>query len=370
MKSKISNTMLEEIAEQPAIFADIMSNREKISADFVNLLLSKNIKRIYFSGSGSPSNIAIIAKYAATKLLKIEATYSYPTLFNNHEGFNVGDQYAPDEMLLICPAESGRTKGPVIAARKAKEIGMSVMCTTHNPTGVLARECDVVVTKPSGREVALPSTKGHSTGIFLLLLCFVEGAKALGTISEDLYKKYIDGFERLSNSCDDARKKTVEWFYDNQELLMLADQYHIVAYGANFGTIMEARLKFIESHLRPTMVFELEEFMHGPIRSIRSDDVVLFLVTEDGPERERMLRLFNVIKEYTDKCVLIQGAEDAVEDPLALIFDAVNIEFLNTLEFLVPIQVLSFLISYHLGLDMTERKTLSIKAKMEPSFTD
>jgi glucosamine 6-phosphate synthetase-like amidotransferase/phosphosugar isomerase protein len=201
-------------------------------------------------------------------------------------------------------------------------------------------------------------------------LCIVEAAKALGTISEDLYKKYIDGFERLSESCDDAREKTIKWFYDHQSTLMLGDKYHIVAYGANFGTIMEARLKFMESHLRPTMVFELEEFMHGPIRSVRRDEMVLFLATEKGPERDRMIQLYQVMKEYTENCVLIQGSDNAVEDPLALTFDAVNMEFLNTIEFLVPIQVLSFLISYHLGLDMTEKKTLSIKEKMGPSFSD
>ena len=105
--------------------------------------------------------------------------------------------YEPDEMVLVCPGESGRTKGPVIAARKAQELGMHVVCTTLEPQGVLAQASDVVIFKPSGRELGLPSTKGHSTGIFLLLLCFIEAAHATGKISDEEYAKYMSGMEHL-----------------------------------------------------------------------------------------------------------------------------------------------------------------------------
>ena len=122
-------------------------------------------------------------KYAAEKLLHVEATSSYPMLFNNHEGLNAGGNYKPDEMALICPAESGRSKGAVLTARMARAQAIPVICTTLNPHGVLARECDVVLVKPTGKEEALPSTKGHSVGIFILLLCLVETARAKKTLA-------------------------------------------------------------------------------------------------------------------------------------------------------------------------------------------
>lgn len=370
MKTKVSEVMLEEIKEESTLFNEILKDRLTITRDFVNLFKSHNFKRIYFSGSGSPSHVAFILKYASTKLLNIESTCSFPALFNNHEDFNVGGKYRPEEMLLICPAESGRTKGPVYSARKAKELGISVVCTTLNPKGVLAKECDVVIEKPSGHEFALPSTKGHSTGLFILLLCVVEAAQAIGSISKDEYDRYIAGFERLAESCNDAREKTLAWFVEHQKIAMLADKFRIIGYGANYGTAMETAIKFIESHGRPSLAYELEEFMHGPIRSVLKDDVIFFICAEDGLEKDRMIRLFKVMKQYTDNCVLVHSSNDSFTDPLEITFNAVNIDLLSTLEYLVPMQVLSFAISYHLGLDMTTRTTLAVKEAMEPSFSD
>ena len=370
MKSENLKVMLNDIAGEPTLFENILRERASITKDFVDLFLSHNFKRIYFSGTGSPSHAAVVLKYAATKLLQIESTYSYPTLFNNHEGFNVGSKYRPDEMLLICPAESGGTKGPVIAARKAKELGIPVVCTTLNPSGVLARESDVVIFKPSGRELTMPSTKGHSTGIFLLLLCFIETARALGTISEAEYDSYIDGCARLPESCGNAYERTLKWFSEHQDIVMCADKYRIIGYGANYGTAQEAALKFLESHMRPSMGYELEEFMHGPVFSVRKDDVLFFLCAEEGPEKDRMIKLFLNMKQVTDNCILIQSSKDEFTDALALTFDAVNKEFLSTVEYLVPIQVLAFEIADHLGFDTTKAMNEFVFRAMELSFTD
>ena len=86
MKFKNRNVMLEEIRSEPYFFEICLDQKEKITRDFVGLFMSHSIKRIYFSGSGSPFNAGIVLKYAAEKLLNIEATCSYPMLFNNHEG--------------------------------------------------------------------------------------------------------------------------------------------------------------------------------------------------------------------------------------------------------------------------------------------
>ena len=111
MNAEKRNVMLEEIMSEPGYFRECLERREELTGDFVKLFTSHRFRRIYFSGSGSPSHAGLVLKYAAEKLLNIEATYSYPMLFNNHEGLNVGGKYKPEEMVVICPAESGRSKG-------------------------------------------------------------------------------------------------------------------------------------------------------------------------------------------------------------------------------------------------------------------
>ena len=160
MNAEKRNVMLEEIRSEPGYFEECLKRREELTGDFVKLFTSHRFRRIYFSGSGSPSHAGLVLKYAAEKLLNIEATYSYPMLFNNHEGLNVGGKYKPEEMVVICPAESGRSKGAVITAWAAKAQGIPVVCTTLNPEGVLARECDVVIVKPSGNELVFRPRRG------------------------------------------------------------------------------------------------------------------------------------------------------------------------------------------------------------------
>ncbi len=372
MKTENSKAMLKEIAEESGIFAGILADRESYTRDFVKLFQTHDIKRMYLTGCGSPGGACIALKYAAVKLLGVDATYSTPGLLNMHEGFNAAGNYAPENIVLVCPGESGRTKGPVIAARRARELGIPVVCTTLNPQGVLAMESDVVIQKPSGRELGLPSTKGHSTGIFLLLLCFIEAGYAKGTISEDEYRTYMAAMERLPETVRDAYEKTLTWFDDYMDLVMNAGRFHLLSYGANYATGTEIVLKFIEAHRRPAVAVELEEFMHGHIRSITADEVIFFICTEDGPEKDRMRKLYELMvsQKVGAGCVMIHSGRDGFRYEGDLTFDATNVEFVNAIEYLVPLQVITYEIADHLGLDMSVSSGLSLKKTMEPSFTD
>ena len=210
MKSEHAQDMLKEIKEEAAIFSSILCEKEKYVSEFVQLFKRHDFKRIYLVGNGSPGWAAMTLKFAATDILKVDATYSTSNLFLYHDDFDVSGIYKNDEILLICPAESGRTKGPVFIARKAKKQGIPVVCTTLEPDGVLGKESDVVIFKPSRLEYGLPSTKGHSTGIFLLLLAFVEAAHETGKISEAEYDEYMTGITQLPDTVLDAYNHTLK----------------------------------------------------------------------------------------------------------------------------------------------------------------
>lgn len=112
-------------------------------------------------------------------------------------------------------------------------------------------------------------------------------------------------------------------------MVMNAPFYRVIGYGANYGTALETALKFIETHKRLTMAYELEEFMHGPIRTVNPGDCIFFLCAEDGPEKERMKKLYEVVRKMTDNCVLVCSEADGAGSPMALTFPAVNREFLT-----------------------------------------
>lgn len=155
------NTMLRYIEAEPDDIRRIVRDRERYTAAFVKHFLSHPVKRVYLSGNGSPHSVCVVAGMCMERLLGVEASSSLPAVLNRHTPFNANGVYRPEEMLLICPAQTGRTTGPIESARLARAAGIPVLCTTLSPGGALARECDIVIEKPTGFEESFPESRGH-----------------------------------------------------------------------------------------------------------------------------------------------------------------------------------------------------------------
>ncbi|MFR4146427.1 MAG: hypothetical protein ACLT1J_08985 [Mediterraneibacter gnavus] len=87
----------------------------------MKLCKEQQFKKIYFVGNGSPYYAGYTLSFAAEKLMGADAVAIPAGVFHNHCVFNRAKQYANDEILLVCPAESGRSKGQVDAAHRAKD---------------------------------------------------------------------------------------------------------------------------------------------------------------------------------------------------------------------------------------------------------
>lgn len=369
-KSAEARAMFDEICEQPALLAELVAGREELTAPFVRLMLDRRIKRIFFVGNGSPWYVGCTLLDAARVLLGADASAVPAAYFNAHGGLMVGECYEPDEVLLICPAESGHSRGQVDAARAAKAAGAAVVCTTLNPEGVLARECDAVLPKPGAHEVAMATTKGQTIALLSLLLCFVDAAHALGRISDDEHAAYLADISEVPAHVEASIGLACEWFSLNRNAVMGADQFFILGYGSNWGTAQEAALKFYECHQVPTLALELEEALHGPFRALARDDMAFFICAEEGPERERALTMADALEAYNSKRVCLRRADDAAFGPLDLPVATSDRPFVNAIEYLVPFQVLSYLISDELGIDLSIPLVPALDPIMVPGYAD
>ena len=363
------NAMMDEIREQKALLSYLFENRRDLCRDFARLHRERRFKKVYFIGNGSPYYAGCTLCFAAEKLLGAEAEAIPSGLFHNHKKFNPSGKYLPEETLLVCPAESGHSKGQVDAARRAKELGITVMSTTLIPTGVLARTSDVVLAKPGKHEVAMAATKGQTMAIFMILLNFLEAALAAGQISREEYEIYLEACRQVPEHVDKTIDATLAWFEANKERVMAAEKYFLVGYGANFGTVQEAGLKFFECHGKPTVSLELEESLHGPLRGLGKKDVAFFLAAEDGFEKERMVKLAKALENHCDNCILICDGKDALPGDRLPIHSS-NREFVNAIEYLVSLQILSFVIAKELGIDLTVPLVADLDPVMLPAYED
>lgn len=365
-----ARAMWHEICEQPALLQELLNRREELSAPFVRLMKERPIKRAFFVGNGSPWHVGCTLISAAAGLLDIDATALPAAYFNNHGSFMIPECYKPEEVLVICPAETGHSRGQVDAARAAHALGAATMCTTLIPDGVLARECDIVLPKPGVKEVAVATTKGQSIALTAILMCFIEASHALGKIDSARYARYLEGLNNLPAHVETSIALTQTWFEANREAVMGAEQFFILGYGANWGTAQEAALKFYECHQRPTMALELEEALHGPFRALHKHDMALFICAEAGPERERSLVLADALAVYNNKRVCLRRADDEEMGPLDLPVATSDIVYLNAIEYLIPLQVLSYLISEGLGIDLSIPLVPALDPVMVPGYED
>lgn len=341
--------MMEYIRQEPEILRNIYQHKDRYCKAFVEHFQHHDVKRVYISGNGSAYNAGVIIRYMIEKVLKIEASVEYPSMFNNHCTYNANGIYKPDEMLLICPAQTGRTRGPVYAAQKAKKMGIPVVCTTLLKDGVLAKECDIVIDKGTGSEESFAETKGHLATIGILILCVAEAAYALGRISEEEYQHYMTSFMQLIDSCNDAIVATEKWYAENKEALLQASYLTFLGFGANYATAVEGGLKILETTLKPCMSYECEEYMHGQNQPVDKDSVIFFLCPKEA-EQNRMHDLIEWCRNYSDHCFLISSPDDAYADGKALTARFTECEFLTGIEYLIPFQVLSYLMARDMGL--------------------
>ncbi len=361
--------MLEEIKEQPLLLKAIFERRQEFTEAFVSLCQKHPFKKVLFVGNGSPYYAGYTLRFAAEKMLKAEAEAVPAGIFHNHTDFNISGKFRPEEILLVCPAESGHSRGQVDAARRAKAEGSYVMSTTLNPKGVLARTTDVVLAKSGEHEIAMAATKGQTMALFLIFLCFLEAGYKLGNITVEEYEKYLSACEKLSENIEKTIEDTVQWFVENENRVMEADKFFLLGYGANYGTVQEAALKFFECHQKPTIALELEESLHGPFRALGKKDMAFFLAAENCPERERMQKLAKAVSPYCDNRILICSTQNPSEGDLLVIHSS-DIEFVDTMEYLVPLQVLSFLIADKMGIDLSIPLVASLDGIMLPAYED
>ena len=343
------NIMMEYIYSEPQLLEELLENRQYLCENFVKHFKSHSVKRVYFSGNGSPYNASAVIRYMIEKLLRVEASVEYPSMFNNHCSFNANGVYKPDEMLLICPAQSGRTTGPVYAARKARSLGIPVVCTTLIKSGVLAGECDIIIDKGTGMEKSFPETKGHVATLAILMLCVIETAHELKTITEEEYQHYITSFASLANSCRAVIDATEAWYEKHKDVLLKAKDLVFLGYGTGYPTAVEGGLKILETTLIPCMSYECEEYMHGQNQAVTADSVIFFICPRE-PEQARMHELLTWCRQHTQHCFLLAHTDDPLADNCSLCCDFTDCEFLSAIEYLIPFQIISHRMARDMGM--------------------
>lgn len=152
MKSDMHSVMLDHIAEEPGLILGLLEHRQAVTADFCRIFLENNIKRVYFSGSGSPANACEVLRYFCERILKIEASCIVPTVFNRHLDFNlrVGDRR---RYCSSAPPRVGALRAPSLPLHtQPRGWGYTLPAAPLTPPAYSAASAMWLSKKPRGRK--------------------------------------------------------------------------------------------------------------------------------------------------------------------------------------------------------------------------
>lgn len=344
-----NNAMIECIREEASVIEEILSDKTYYTKQMLEHFRTHDVKRVYISGHGSPYNVGGVMRIMMEQLLNVEVSVEYASLFYHHQRFNANGVYKNDEMLLICPAQSGKTCGPVNTAIQARKEGIPVVCTTLLKDGILAKNSDIVIVKRSGEEESFPETKGHIASLAILMLNVLEIAREKKTISEEIYHSCMNAFARLPQHITEIIKITENWYEQHKDVLLKADDLTFIGSGEQYATAVEGSLKILETTLKPCLSYECEEYMHGQNQPVDADSVI-FMIADHGPECERVHALAKWCREKGATVYVISDASDSTCNADDIIIPCVSQPYLSAIEYLIPFQVLGYTIARDMGL--------------------
>lgn len=334
------------IVEQPVVLKKILNESEEMTKSFVSIFKNGNVKKIIMCGSGSSYNAACSAKYFMEKLLKVEVEVPFAHEFFLHE--NIIDKDA----LIVGISQSGESTAAVNCVKKAKKLGLATIAVTSEDGSYITEDADHKMIVASGEEKGACTTKGYTATVLAFYLAAVETAYSLNKIDKSEYDGYKKNIETLIDGLDGIITETNKWYDKNKASMISIKNMIVSGYGNNFGTTLEAGLKFMETSRFSTSVYELEEFMHGPYNSIDRDSFIFFIVSE-GEDKERAMRLDSYFSKKTDNSYMIMKRDSKNNDDKNVCVNFFEDSDLIPLEYIVPVQVLFYRLAKDRGVDLS-----------------
>ena len=340
-------TMLDYVHETKSAVIGIIERSSELCSEFANQFAQKKYKRVILAASGTSYNACVTAKYFMEKMLKVTVTPVTSYSFAHYESI------LSNEDLIIAVTQEGESTNTIDCLKKANELKLDNYVVTEYLNNTCTQIAQHKVTIDCGREFMGPKTKGYTATVLTLYMMGLESAKAIGNITEDEYVGYKVRAVATINNLDIVIEKTKAWFEANKDDLVKCERCYMLGYGANVGTAIEGALKSLETVRYTFFAFEVEEFLHGPLASVKPD-VYTMLIAPKGYGYERANGLYKILNSQNQHSYAI-GAQDGVDSKNVLDGGFINDEDFSTLEYCVPLQLFAYLLYTAKGIDLNVR---------------
>ncbi len=342
-----NDAMLDYIHETKSAALHIFEDRARITARFVGTVQGRCVDRLLLVASGTSYNSCMAVRHYFERILGIpvELSTSYDYAHFNTL-FREGD-------FAIAVTQEGESTNTVDAIRRMAEKGVPNCVVTEVKDNTCTREADFRVDLDCGFEDFGPKTKGYVCSVLTLLVCALEWAHASGKLSDEGYQQECDKIAETIGHLDSAVAAADEFIGRNREELVACERAYVIGNGEHVATALEGSLKCLETVRQFYFSFEGEEFLHGPIASVRQD-VYTFIIAPDGEPGERLRALYQSMKTQNEHVFLVGSLDE--NDPHVCDCGFLSHPDIDALEYIVPFQLLAYRTFTGKGMDLNVRE--------------
>jgi Glucosamine 6-phosphate synthetase, contains amidotransferase and phosphosugar isomerase domains len=345
----MAEKMMSYLKEQPLIWRHLMENKGSITKDFVAAYTKNAVSQILVIASGSSYNAACAAAMSYQKHLGVRLVPVAPS-----RAMALLPLFPPENTLVFVVSQSGESTNTISLMDDLHQMGYRIVGLTQLETSTVAKKSDVFVHIDCGEESVGPKTKGYSSTVLCLqLLCF-ELAVSQKRLCPAAYEKELAKLAAVIALADSNISNAIAWAKRHIPTLKDAPHMMIVAEGENQPVMLEGALKILETLYIPVTTYEFEEYLHGVQCSIDENSHILFVIP-NGPNRERMLRLYAFHEQHQGKGYII-----ALDKPTGIDGELVVLtggeDLFATYSVVIPAQVISAVVSEAKGINCDRSK--------------
>ena len=366
--------MLKEIYEQPEtaqLWIDRYLPSDLLPETSVAFPIKKSIfekiDQIQIIACGTSRHAAMVGAYLLEQFAGVPTNVYFASEF----------RYSPPPIsantLTIGVSQSGETADTLAALRMEKERRDSMenpnfsfhqLGITNRLDSSLAREIDSIIDIGSGIEIGVAATKtflGQMLAFYGLTLLFASNKQKrtkqeILDLSNDLRlvpKQLLD----LIKKHDSLSKEIAHLFVETKDVIFLGR-------GINYPIALEGALKLKEISYIHAQGYPAGELKHGPI-ALLDQHVPVISIAVPGLVYEKVLSNSQEAKARDARLIGVapKGPESEIFDEL---FSIPKVsEWISPLLTVIPLQLFSYHIAAHKGLDVDQPRNLAKSVTVE-----
>ncbi len=363
-KAGYRHFMAKEIAQQPAVLADVLG--AYVSADGASIGLPldgldfSQIDRLSLVACGTAHIACLTAKYWFERYARLPVDVDVASEFRYREA------PVPAGTVAVFVSQSGETADTLAALRYVQGKAEKVVSLVNVAESSIARESDIAVPILAGVEVSVASTKAFTCQLTCFALMALKAAHDRGEMDAATLAGQLADLRRLPALASQAISAEDNVADVARELAEASDVLFL-GRGQMFPIALEGALKLKELSYIHAEGYPSGELKHGPIALIDKATPTVVLAPHDGLFEKTLSNMHEVMARG-GRVLLIadaraaRSAGDAVWRHLTL---PEAPELIQPILYAVPVQLLAYHAALALGKDVDQPRNLAKSVTVE-----